>query len=112
MSQEPGNVIEFELERRKRGLPLDAEYQNRINQMDKAELLEEMVRYNESRLNQSDGNLKFLVQGRILFRALEVLSSTQDLRCLASSYRREIESEISKKVSESQGLFWRSRPRE
>lgn len=62
--------------------------------MSKMELLEEMVRFQEERSQRGQLTLTMMVRGRILFRALEINAETDELRLLASSYRRHLEHEI------------------
>jgi hypothetical protein len=95
------NVIDFVVERNKRGLAKhDPYYQMNINRMSKIELLEEMVRFQEERSAKSNLSLTMMVRGRILFRALETQAETDELRLLASSYRRHLEHEIESELKE------------
>jgi hypothetical protein len=95
MSEPTPFVIDLEEEKKKRGiLPGDLSYQLKINAMDKTELLEEMVRFNEARARVGQMSLPLMVQGRILFRALELAAYTQELKILAGSYRRQLDHEI------------------
>jgi MoaA/NifB/PqqE/SkfB family radical SAM enzyme len=96
------NVIDFVVERNKRGLAKhDPYYQMNINRMSKIELLEEMVRFQEERSAKSILSLTMMVRGRILFRALETQAETDELRLLASSYRRHLEHEIESELKEA-----------
>ncbi len=89
------NVIDLVAERNKRGSSQqDPYYQSKINRMNKIELLEEMVRFQEERTEKGQLTLTMMVRGRILFRALETHAETDELRLLASSYRRHLEHEI------------------
>ncbi len=89
------NIIDLTKERTKRGLAKhDPNYQLIINAMSKIELLEEMVRFQETRSTQGNLTLNMMVRGKILFRALELNAETDELRLLASSYRRHLEHEI------------------
>jgi hypothetical protein len=89
------NVIDLVAERNKRGVAQhDPYYQMQINRMNKIELLEEMVRFQEERSSKGKLSLTMMVRGRILFRALETHAETDELRLLASSYRRHLEHEI------------------
>ena len=89
------NVIDLIAERNKRGSAQhDPYYQMQINRMNKIELLEEMVRFQEERSSKGALSLIMMVRGRILFRALEDFAETDELRLLASSYRRHLEHEI------------------
>jgi hypothetical protein len=95
MHNQPENVINLLVERNKRGLVQhDPYYQVQINRMNKIELLEEMVRFQEERTAKGKLTLNMMVRGRILFRALETTSETDELRLLSSSYRRHLEHEI------------------
>lgn len=97
------DVIDIVAERNKRGTAKhDPYYQMQINRMGKIELLEEMVRFQEQRSGKNNLSLTMMVRGRILFLALEVNAETDELRLLASSYRRHLEHEIDlhlKKIS-------------
>jgi len=95
MLEQQENVIDLVVERNKRGLAKhDPFYQMHINRMNKIELLEEMVRFQEERTTRGELSLTMMVRGRILFRALEIHAETDELRLLASSYRRHLEHEI------------------
>ena len=101
MLKHPQNVIDFAVERNKRGLAKhDPYYQMLINRMGKIELLEEMVRFQEERSSKNELSLTMMVRGRILFRALEQNAETDELRMLASSYRRHLEHEIDEEIKE------------
>jgi hypothetical protein len=94
-SEDGGTLIDLVAERNKRGMARhDPYYQILINRMNKMELLEEMVRFQEERSKKDNLSLTMMVRGRILFRALEVTAETDELRLLASSYRRHLEHEI------------------
>jgi hypothetical protein len=69
-------------------------YQARILSMDKLELLEEMVRFQEERSRVGHLTLTMILRGRYLFSALEKASETNELRLLAKSYRRHLEFEL------------------
>ena len=95
MQKQQENIINLSAERNKRGLTQhDPHYQVQINNLSKIELLEEMVRFQEERTAKGKLTLNMMVRGRILFRALESSSETDELRLLASSYRRHLEHEI------------------
>jgi len=103
MQKQPENIISLTDERNKRGLVQhDPYYQVQINRMTKIELLEEMVRFQEERTAKGKLSLSMMVRGRILFRALEVSSETDELRLLSSSYRRHLEHEIQDHVKSAQ----------
>ena len=95
MNEDGGTVIDLVAERNKRGMAKhDPYYQIQINRMSKMELLEEMVRYQDERSQKGKLTLTMMVRGRILFQALEMNAETDELRLLASSYRRHLEHEI------------------
>ena len=94
-SEDGGTLIDLVAERNKRGMARhDPYYQILINRMNKMELLEEMVRFQEERSKKDNLRLTMMVRGKILFRALETTAETDELRLLASSYRRHLEHEI------------------
>ena len=72
----------------------DLEYQAQILVMDKLELLEEMVRFQEERSQLGHLTVKMMIRGRYLFKALEESAETQELRLLTRSYRRHLEFEL------------------
>lgn len=95
MMNEQNNLVDLIAERNKRGTAKhDPYYQMQINRMGKIELLEEMVRFQDERSAKGALSLTMMVRGRILFRALESTAETDELRLLASSYRRHLEHEI------------------
>ena len=95
MQNTTDNIIDLVAERNKRGTAQhDPYYQMQINRMNKIELLEEMVRFQEERSSKGKLSLTMMVRGKILFRALETHAETDELRLLASSYRRHLEHEI------------------
>jgi hypothetical protein len=93
MEKTPENIINLSAERFSR-TKHDPQYETQIARMNKYELLEEMVRFQEERTAKGKLNLEMMVRGQILFRALELTSETSELRLLASSYRRHLEYEI------------------
>jgi hypothetical protein len=94
-SEDGGTLIDLVAERNKRGMARhDPYYQILINRMNKMELLEEMVRFQEERSKKDNLSLTMMVRGKILFHALELMAETDELRLLASSYRRHLEHEI------------------
>jgi hypothetical protein len=76
----------------------DLAYQARILSMDKVQLLEEMVSFQEERSRNGVLSLPMMVRGKILFRALEKNAETDALRMLTRSYRRHLEFEMQEYV--------------
>ncbi|MCM2324778.1 MAG: hypothetical protein NDJ90_16080 [Oligoflexia bacterium] len=72
----------------------DLAYQARIIVMDKLELLEEMVRFQEERSRLGELTLPMMIRGKILFKALEQNAETHELKLLTRSYRRHLEFEM------------------
>ncbi|MGZ3697185.1 MAG: hypothetical protein ACXWP5_03750 [Bdellovibrionota bacterium] len=72
----------------------DHEYRARILGMDKLELLEEMVRFQEERSRIGYLTLPMMIRGKILFKALEESAETQELKLLTRSYRRHLDYEM------------------
>jgi hypothetical protein len=93
MQKAPENIINLTAERFSR-TKNDPQYETKIARMNKYELLEEMVRFQEERAEKGRLSLEMMVRGQILFRALENTAETSELRLLASSYRRHLEHEI------------------
>jgi hypothetical protein len=91
-----GNVILLKAVREmKSGKDEENAYHARILGMDKLELLEEMVRFQEERTIVGQLTFPMMVKGKILFKALEGAAETQELRTLTRSYRRHLEYEMS-----------------
>lgn len=72
----------------------DHAYRAMILSMDKLELLEEMVRFQEERSRLGQLTLPMMIKGRHLFKALEETAETQELKILTRSYRRHLDYEI------------------
>jgi hypothetical protein len=72
----------------------DVAYHALILSMDKLELLEEMVRFQEERSRTGKLTLAMMIKGRHLFKALEETAETQELKILTRSYRRHLDFEI------------------
>ena len=67
-SEDSGTIIDLVAERNKRGMfQHDTYYQNLINRMNKMELLEEMVRFNDKKPSSGKMSLTMMVRGKILF---------------------------------------------
>jgi hypothetical protein len=72
----------------------DQAYRAQILSMDKLELLEEMIRFQEERSRIGSLTVQMMVRGKHLFKALEETAETQELRILTRSYRRHLEHEL------------------
>lgn len=70
------------------------EYRAKILGMDKLELLEEMVRFQEERTQAGQLSIGMISKGRHLFKALEESAETNELKLLTRSYRRHLEHEM------------------
>ncbi len=81
----------------------DMAYRAMILSMDKLELLEEMVRFQEERSRRGSLSIGMMLQGKHLFKALEENAETQELRILTRSYRRHLEYEIAAYLQTSNG---------
>lgn len=89
------NVISLKAVREiKAAQTVDYDYRALILSMDKLELLEEMVRFQEERSRLGQLTLPMMVRGQILFKALEDNAETQELRILTRSYRRHLDHEL------------------
>ena len=69
----------------------NSSYEQRIAMMDKMQLLEEMVRFQEQRSRTGILTKLDAQSGIILFRELERKCETPELAALSSSYRRHLE---------------------
>jgi hypothetical protein len=78
----------------------DQAYEGVIKRMDKLELLEEMVRFQEERCNLDKLTLPLIIKGRILFGALEASAETSELRLLTRSYKRHLDYELASYLGE------------
>lgn len=89
------NVISLKAVREiKEARDVDFDYRALILSMDKLELLEEMVRFQEERSRTGQLTLPMMIRGQILFKALEENAETQELRILTRSYRRHLDHEL------------------
>lgn len=71
----------------------DYAYQARILCMDKLELLNEMVKFQEDRNTKGALSIDLIVRGRVLFKALADTAETPALVALSNSYLRHLEKE-------------------
>ncbi len=76
----------------------EPEYRAKIDSMDKFELLEEMIRFQEERSQVGELSVSMMVRGRHLFKALEESAETRELGLLTRSYRRHLEYELEEKL--------------
>ncbi|MCC7442273.1 MAG: hypothetical protein IT285_11605 [Bdellovibrionales bacterium] len=72
----------------------DTAYHARLLAMDKLELLEEMVRFQEERSRVGFLTPSMMIRGRTLFHELEKTAETRELLILTRSYRRHLEFEM------------------
>lgn len=88
------NIVSLNVVREIKDAEGDMEYRAKILGMDKLELLEEMVRFQEERSRVGHLTPKMMIEGKILFKALEESAETNELRLLTRSYRRHLEFEL------------------
>lgn len=72
----------------------DLAYRAKILSMNKLELLEEMVAFQEERTRHGELTFEMMNKGKYLFKSLEEVADTQELKLLARSYRRHLEFEL------------------
>ena len=77
---------------------MNVEYQIKILSMDKLELLNEMVRFQEYRSKQGSLSKTDLERGKILFTALEKTAETPELASLSKSYRKHLTHELKEMI--------------
>lgn len=90
------NVILFAEVKRKKvtgNLESTYDYHASILGMDRLELIEEMVRFQEERTRLGELTPELIAHGQILFKALENSAETDELRDLSRTYRRVLSSE-------------------
>jgi hypothetical protein len=88
------NIVSLKAVREIKEAESDMEYKAKILGMDKLELLEEMVRFQEMRSAVGYLTPQMMIEGKILFKALEDSAETNELRMLTRSYRRHLEYEL------------------
>lgn len=90
------DVYDLEAARnRKKNQFEDPLYEKQIGRMDRAHLLDELLKFNEARCKAKDPvNLFWTLRGIILFTAIEKKCVTEELVQLASSYRRHLEHQL------------------
>ena len=88
------NVVSLDQFRSFKKSECDPTYKNRIKQMDRLELLDEMVKFQQERSSTGYLTPKMMVDGIILFQALEDNAITNELRLLTRSYRRHLQYEL------------------
>ncbi len=69
------------------------DYTKRIRAMDKLGLMEEMVRFQETRSSIGHLTPEMMLNGKVLFKALTEAAETKELKLLAGSYCRHLEYE-------------------
>ncbi|MEK6704735.1 MAG: hypothetical protein AABZ06_03020 [Bdellovibrionota bacterium] len=91
------NVISLQAVRELRELKNldDIAYKAKILAMDKFELLEEMIKFQQQRSTIGHLTVEMMIRGKILFKELEEHAETKELTLLARSYRRHLEYELS-----------------
>jgi hypothetical protein len=72
----------------------DPAYHARILGMNKLELLEEMMLFQEAQSSSGQLTVEMMVRGQLLFKALEESAETEELRQLARSFRRHLRLEL------------------
>lgn len=80
-----------EIKRAKEGEEL---YKQKLANLSKLELLEEMVRFQEERRLDEKLSIAMMVRGHHLFTQLEERADTRELQILARAYRRHLEYEL------------------
>jgi len=69
-------------------------YHARILSMNKVELLDEMMLFQQERSQLGHLSVEMMVRGQILFKALEKSAETKELHQLARSYRKHLQLEL------------------
>jgi hypothetical protein len=69
-------------------------YEDKLKKMDRLDLLEEMVRYQEQRSNEKSLTLKIIYDGLALFKLISETCETPELRLLSQSYHRHLSDQL------------------
>src|SRR6476620_569524 len=69
-------------------------YQNRLLKMEKVELLDEMIRFQERRSDAGQLSEEMMIQGQILFKILEESAESDEFLALTRSYRKHLQFEL------------------
>jgi hypothetical protein len=94
-------VISFGTAKKLKDVQLEEpEYRAKILSMDKFELLEEMIRFQEERSGVEELSVSMMVRGKHLFKALEESAETRELALLTRSYRRHLEYELAERLKQ------------
>jgi hypothetical protein len=95
------NVIDFKtrkaaiLQHREEQDVWSGPYSKKIQAMDKLELLDQMVTFQEQR-SKTGLSTKMMIEGQILFKALESTAQTEELRVLARNYCEHLKEQYEK----------------
>jgi len=94
-----GDVYDFQAAKnKKQNQNTDPLFQKQVDRMDRLQLMEEMIKYNDKRKESKDPNgLFWIIRGIILFTAIEHKCETNDMKALASSYRRHLQIQLDEK---------------
>ena len=69
-------------------------YLQRILKMDKLELLEEMIQFQDLRNEEKSLSPNLIIRGQILFNALEEVAETHELKSLTRDYKKHLDQEL------------------
>src|SRR5690242_19464748 len=81
----------------------ELEYRARILGMDKLDLLQEMMHFQEERSKIGKLTIEMMIQGQILFQALEDTAETTELKDLTRSYRKHLKLELKATLEAAKG---------
>lgn len=93
------DIINLNAHRLKKSTECDIQYHNYILQLDKLELMEEMVKFQEERAATGHLTVDMMVRGKHLFKCLEESAETEEMRLLCRSYRRHLDHELAAHLS-------------
>lgn len=92
------------LSSRRFGKKAKAVHEMMYSQMDKLELLEEMVKFQEERSLRGHLTLEMMQRGLVLFEYLERSAETEEMRLLTRSYQRHLKHELENYKPENPAL--------
>jgi hypothetical protein len=72
----------------------DLAYEKRLLKMEKVDLLDEMIRFQERRSQIGSLTEEMMIQGQILFKVLEESAESEEFLILTRSYRKHLQYEL------------------
>lgn len=98
-SMDPNNIVQLNVVREiRQAEKSNSSYEARIQKLEKLELLDEMMKFQESRSTMGHLTFEMMIQGQTLFRRIEEMAETLELKSLAHSYCRHLKFELDSRI--------------